>query len=76
MSNIRAIRKLWGMLNEKGVPYITMRHLNQDPLENFFGVVRQLCASNTNPTVEQFVSAFKTCLVTNLTSSFVIRGTN
>lgn len=52
-----------------------MRLLNQDPLENFFGLVRQEGGDSDNPTVEQFDAAFKTILITRF-STLNIRGTN
>ena len=39
--------------------YLETRNLNQDTLENTFGVIRLHCGSN-NPTVGQFVHALKT----------------
>ncbi|CAK1588633.1 unnamed protein product, partial [Parnassius mnemosyne] len=47
---------------------VWMRHLNQDPLENFFGAIRSHGCRNNNPTTEQFESAFATLLINNLTS--------
>ncbi|KAF9409733.1 hypothetical protein HW555_011023 [Spodoptera exigua] len=43
-------------------------HLNQDPLENFFGAVRSQGCRNTNPTCDQFESAFTTLLINNISS--------
>ncbi|CAG9090204.1 unnamed protein product [Plutella xylostella] len=45
-----------------------MRHLNQDPIENFFGAIRSHGCRNTNPTPERFESAFTTLLINSLTS--------
>lgn len=75
--NIRAIRHLFTKItSETEWSHITMRHLNQDPLENFFGIIRQHSVNNTNPTAQQFVSAFKASIINNMTSSFAVRGSN
>lgn len=48
---------------EKVVSFST-RCLNQDPLENFFGRIRTChLGSNNNPTVDQFISAYRKILV-------------
>lgn len=51
-----------------GVTSVWLRHLNQDPLENFFGSIRSHGCRNVNPTPERFESAFTTLLVNNLSS--------
>lgn len=50
------------------VSSVWLRHLNQDPLENFFGAVRSHGCRNTNPTCDQFESAFATLLINKLSS--------
>lgn len=70
ITSIRAIIYLWQKMREKGLKFLCLRNLNQDPLENFFGQIRQHGISNTNPTCFQFTAAFKTLLVTNFTSTF------
>lgn len=60
------IQNLWKILKDLDFKYLLTRTLNQDPLENFFGVIRSLCGQNFKSTCEQFVSAFKTCLINNL----------
>lgn len=57
------------------VTSVWMRHLNQDPLENFFGAVRSHGCRNNNPTCDQFENSFATLLVNNLNSDH-IRGKN
>jgi len=51
------------------------RTLNQDPLENTFGVTRVLCGSNNKPTVGQFVEALQTSNINGLGFTD-IRNTN
>jgi hypothetical protein len=54
------------MLKKAGFKYLETRNLNQDPLENTFGVIRLHCGSNYNPTAGQFVDALKTSIVNGL----------
>jgi hypothetical protein len=70
-----ACQQLWAYLKDIGFQFISMRVLNQDSLENFFGCVRQLGACNVNPTCPQFTSTLKTTTITNL-SSYRPRGSN
>ena len=46
--------------------YLETQSLNQDPLENTFGVIRLHCGSNNNKTVGQFVDALKTSIINGL----------
>lgn len=66
---IRNMQSLWIHMKELGFKFLLTRYLNQDPLENMFGVIRGLCGKNQQPTCLQFVAAFKTCLVNNLVSN-------
>lgn len=43
-----------------------MRSSNQDPIENFFCLIRQHGIANTNPTCHQFTAALKTVVLNNL----------
>lgn len=63
--NIQNYKEIYSEYGETGmiVPFST-RCLNQDPLENFFGRIRTChLGSNNNPTVEQFMSAYRKILV-------------
>jgi hypothetical protein len=42
------------------------QNLNQDTLENTFGVIRLNCGSDDNPTVGRFVDALKTSIINGL----------
>jgi len=42
------------------------RNLNQDLLENTFGVIHLHCGSNNNPSVGQFVDALKPSIINSL----------
>lgn len=38
----------------KGAPYVLTDHFNQDPIEQYFGILRTSGGCNNNPTLEQF----------------------
>ncbi|KPJ19999.1 hypothetical protein RR48_01231 [Papilio machaon] len=66
---LEGIQLLLKNIKEKyDVTSVWLRHLNQDPIENFFGAIRSHGCRNTNPTPERFESAFTTLLVNNLSS--------
>lgn len=74
---ISAVECLWEDLkNMDGVEFLATRRLNQDPIENFFGKIRQNCGTNLKPTVEQFIGAFKKCLYQAFLPQGTIEGTN
>jgi hypothetical protein len=60
---------VWRRLKSAGFNYLETRSLNQDPLDNTFGVIRLHCGSNCNPTVGQFVDALKTSIFNGLAYS-------
>ncbi|KAJ8913902.1 hypothetical protein NQ315_005699 [Exocentrus adspersus] len=64
-TTVKAIMRLWANLKDKGLQYLLLRNLNQDPLENLFGQIRQHGICNTNPTPHQFIAALKTVVVNN-----------
>eukprot|EP00794_Sanderia_malayensis_P008345 gene8345-9246_t len=66
---IKSILSLWEKLNtERGISYLLTRQLNQDPLENFFGCIRQQGGCSDNPTPVQFIQAYRKLFHTNLLS--------
>ncbi|KAJ8979109.1 hypothetical protein NQ317_014121 [Molorchus minor] len=75
MNSIRAIMLLWRNLKAKGLKFLSLRNLNQDPLENLFGQIRQHGICNTNPTCYQFVAALKTVVINNFGAP-ISRGNN
>lgn len=54
---IRSILLLWDDLKALGVKFLLTGFLNQDPVENFFSVVRNRGGYNPTPTVRQFRTA-------------------
>jgi hypothetical protein len=69
LASIRGMRMLWKKLDEDGFLHMNSQNFNQDPLENFFNVVRQNCGGNHFPNARQFHSAFITALLNNLVSN-------
>ncbi|KAG8223940.1 hypothetical protein J437_LFUL003748 [Ladona fulva] len=51
-----------------------LRWLNQDSLENLFGMIRHNCGSNRNPTAMQFITALKTSLLNGLVARELQHG--
>jgi hypothetical protein len=49
---------LWKSIHNE-VKFLCTRRLNQDPLENFFGAIRQQGGNSENPTPLQFTRAFR-----------------
>ena len=69
LATMRAMICLWGSFQEKGFWYLNTKCFNQDPLENFFYVIRQNCGSNHHPNAQQFQDALKTAIINNLPSN-------
>lgn len=58
-----------------GVTSVWLRHLNQDPIEIFFGSIWSQGCRNVNPTPNGFEAAFSRLLINSL-SSVHAPGTN
>lgn len=67
---IISIKSLIGLYNDISSQYtikkLLTRRLNQDPLENFFSIVRQQNGWCRNPTVTQFQHSFRQTLISNV----------
>ncbi|XP_044741076.1 uncharacterized protein LOC123302277 isoform X1 [Chrysoperla carnea] len=61
-------------LKDLGIKTLVPRFLNQDPLENFFGKVRQRGSRWSNPSCHAFGPFYKSLLVTNLVSKHSVGG--
>ena len=56
---IKAVLLIWNLLQKNhGFRFLLTRRLNTDPLENFFGFIRQQGGNSDNPTPIQFTHAF------------------
>lgn len=74
---IAAILRLWDNVRSvEGVEYLLTRRLNSDPIENFFGRIRENSGCNNMPTVDQFTGAFKSFLYGQFLNSERIQGAN
>lgn len=51
---LTAVSLLWADLESEGKLYLLTNRLNQDPLENEFGIQRQKCGFDRNPSVKAF----------------------
>lgn len=69
IKTIQNFKLLFENLKKFGFNYMMPRSFNQDPLENFFGQVRQRAYRSTNPTAEAFTPIYKSLLIKNVTSS-------
>lgn len=67
---IISIKSLIGLFNELSSQYniskLLTRRLNQDPLENYFSIVRQQNGGCRNPTVSQFQYSLRQTLISNV----------
>ena len=58
--SIKAITMIWDYLQTThAFSFLLTRRLNTDPLENFFGAIRQQGGNSDNPTPVQFTRAFR-----------------
>ncbi|XP_064482740.1 uncharacterized protein LOC135395484 [Ornithodoros turicata] len=64
---IRAVILLWQDMHANyGYNYLLTRRLQQEPLENLFGIVRQQHGCNENPSVLQFTAGLKHICISKL----------
>lgn len=67
LRTLNGIKRIFNNITTKyNIKTLSVRRLNQDPLENCFGCIRSNCACNPNPTAAQFTAALKTSVITNL----------
>lgn len=58
------------LFNEHQIKSFWCRHLNQDPIENFFGSIRSHGVRNNSPTCDGFEAAFASLLINNMSSNY------
>lgn len=63
---------LFSYLKKFDINYFCPREINQDPIENFFGQLRQHGGRNINPNCSMFKNYFKTLFINNLISKHSI----
>lgn len=66
------VQQLWNTLQKSGFTSLNLKFLNQDPVENCFGQIRDHGHTNNNPTPYQFCASFKTLVTSNFTSKHSI----
>jgi hypothetical protein len=59
ITTIKRVQVLVGKLFDMDIDEISLRHFNQDPIENFFGSIRALGIQNPSPNAPIFTSNFK-----------------
>ncbi|KAI4458088.1 thap domain [Holotrichia oblita] len=64
--SLNGLEEVFKAVQCKGVRYIRPRDFNQDPVENFFGQIRQQGVRDTNPTASMFTYHFRTALVNGM----------
>lgn len=69
IKSLSALQDIWHEVSKLGFRYLNLRQLNQDSLENLFGLVRQHSPTNKNPTCTSFIAAIKTSIISGLTAS-------
>lgn len=65
---IQGIKYLWSILQNARFSSLNLKYINQDPVENCFGQIRDNGHRNINPSAYQFGTSFVTLIATNLTS--------
>lgn len=72
IKTLKNFKTLHNVLKDVGFSKLLPRNFNQDPIENFFGRIRQRGARYTNPTSASFTPFYKSLLVKGLTSKHSI----
>ena len=65
--SVNALLGLWQVLHDDfGLSYLLTSRLNQDPLENFFSIIRHKGIQRVNPDAAEFKAAFRQCMVDSI----------
>lgn len=72
ISTVRGYMELTKTCLDLGVASISLRQMNQDGLENFFGSVRSVCHSSKSPIASLFRPGYTNLILSNLTSQHSI----
>lgn len=69
ITTLKSLRDIWEYLTkESDFKFLNLRQLNQDSLENLFGVIRQHSPTNRHPTCSSFMAALKTAVISGMTA--------
>jgi hypothetical protein len=63
LTDVGTVQHVWRRLRNAGFNYLETRSLNQDPLENTFGVIHLHCGANNNPIVGEFVDVLNNSII-------------
>lgn len=74
ISTIKGYMELTKICLSLGVKSVSLRQMNQDGLENFFGSVRSVCHNSKSPIASLFRPGYTNLILTNLTSQHSISG--
>lgn len=74
ISTIRGYIQLVNICFSLGIDKISLRQMNQDGLENFFGQVRSVCHNQKAPIGYSFQSGFTNLVVNGITSKNSLKG--
>lgn len=67
---LKSLRAICMEVQKLDFRYLNLRQMNQDAIENLFGVIRQHSPTNNNPTCSHFMTSLKTSVVTGLTAPY------
>ncbi|KAK3929687.1 DNA transposase [Frankliniella fusca] len=73
IDTLLGLQRIWSEIQKYCVTTLKLRHFNQDPLENYFGQIRQTCGDGSDPILRHFIAGMKICLVQQITNG---RDTN
>ena len=71
VKTIRGFKKLWYRLKESSLTRLKTIHINQDPLENFFFLVRGFSADK-KPNCYHFIGIFKVLVINTITQCTIL----
>nr|XP_022909073.1 uncharacterized protein LOC111420328 [Onthophagus taurus] len=74
VTTLKGMLSILCYVERKKLPFFIPRQINQDPLENMFGQIRQMRGRNINPTCQGFGDAFKSLLVRKMLSPHLAGG--
>jgi hypothetical protein len=70
--SLKNLKLLWRKLQAVDFKCLIPRSVNQNPLENFFSIIRSHGARNINPTCTHFKAAFNTLILNNFMAAHSI----
>lgn len=66
--SLKSLRDIWLEVQDLGYKYLNLRQLNEDALENLFGLIRQHGQTNKHKTCSTFIAAVKTSIISEHTA--------